>query len=209
MTQASAPSAGTLQARVVVRVVAVLVAALLLSETTALAARAHVDLVASVPAQGERVPLGLDRVVLTFGEELLAAGAAITVHDPRGDEIPVGATGTRGETAEAQVALELPGRHTLTYRVVGRDGHVVSGSFWFTVVAGAPPDRAATSVSRGSPPGASATADAPGSVMWVVLVVFVLGVLALHRAASRARHRRLAPDQLQVGTDDGRATSSA
>lgn len=175
-------------------VTACLGAALLLAASPAPSAQAHVELVASAPAEGDRVPLSLDRVVLTFGTDLLAAGAVISVRDPRGAEVPVGATGTLGETASASVALATPGRHTIDYRVVGQDGHVLVGSLRFTVVAGNPPDSPATTVSREALPGAAATAAGPGSVLWVLLAAFVLGVLSLHRVAASLRRR--------TGTDD-------
>ena len=146
-------------------------------------AGAHTELVSSIPAQGDRVSQGLDRVELVFGEDLLAAGAAIAVHGPAGEEVAVGATGTSGSTAAARLTLSAPGTHTLTYRGVGGDGHVISGSLGFTVVAGATPGRVATSVSREALPGASAEADAPGTVMWLLLAALLLVVVSLHHRA--------------------------
>ncbi|WP_159083571.1 copper resistance CopC family protein [Nocardioides terrigena] len=165
---------------------AVLLAVLVLGARPA-PAGAHTDLVSSIPAQGERVSQGLDRVELVFAEDLLAAGAAIAVRGPAGEEVAVGATGTSGSTAAARLTLSAPGNHTLTYRVVGGDGHVISGSLGFTVVAGATPGRVATSVSREALPGASAEADAPGSVMWLLLVAVLLVAVALHRVAVLTR----------------------
>ncbi|KRF03025.1 hypothetical protein ASG88_06675 [Nocardioides sp. Soil777] len=163
-------------------VVGVLVAVLVLGVRPA-PAGAHTELVSSIPAQGDRVAEGLDRVELVFGEDLLAAGTAIAVHGPAGEEVAVGATGTSGSTAAARLTLSDPGSHTLTYRVVGADGHVISGSLGFTVVASATPGRVATSVSREAVPGASAEADAPGTVTWLLLAALLLVVVSLHHRA--------------------------
>ncbi|WP_457205049.1 copper resistance CopC family protein [Nocardioides sp. P5_C9_2] len=165
----------------------VLVLAALVLSTLPSPAEAHTELVASTPAQGERVSLDLDRLVLTFRGDLLAAGAAITVQGPGGEEVPVSLAGTFGASVDARLALEVPGRHTVMYRVVGADGHVIAGRLWFTVVAGAHPGSAAASVSRDALPGASATADAPGSVMWLLLAAVLLVAVTIHRVARRAR----------------------
>jgi methionine-rich copper-binding protein CopC len=162
--------------------VAVLVAVLVLG-VRPYPAGAHTELVSSVPAQGDQVSQGLDRVELVFGEDLLAAGAAIAVRGPAGEEVAVGAAGTSGSTAAARLTLSAPGSHTLTYRVVGADGHVISGSLGFTVVASATPGRVATSVSREAAPGAPAQAGAPGAVMWLLLAALLLVVVSIHHRA--------------------------
>lgn len=188
--------------------VAVLVGVLVLGVRPA-PAGAHTELVSSVPAPGDRVSLGLDRVELVFAEDLLAAGAAIAVQGPAGDEVAVGAAGAFGTTAAAPLTLSAPGSHTLTYRVVGADGHVISGSIDFTVVASATPGRVATSVSRETLPGASAEADAPGTAMWLLLAALLLVVVSLHRrtrirAAESGRTGGTHPDH-RGGSDDQQA----
>jgi methionine-rich copper-binding protein CopC len=192
----------------VTALLAVLVAALVLGVRPA-PAGAHTELVSSVPAQGDRVSQGLDRVELVFGEDLLAAGAAIAVHGPAGEEVAVGAAGTSGSTAAARLTLSAPGSHTLTYRVVGADGHVISGSLGFTVVANATPGRVATTVSREAVPGASAEAGAPGTVMWLLLAALLAVVVSLHhrariRPARSGRTGDTHPDD-HGGSDDQQA----
>ena len=94
-------------------------------------AHAHAHLTAAVPADGSagKAP---EHIVLTFSE-----AARITVmtlqrdaEEPRG-LVPPAETAAR---ITVQLPRLLPGRYTLSWRVVGDDGHVVPGVLHFTVL---------------------------------------------------------------------------
>jgi methionine-rich copper-binding protein CopC len=103
--------------------------ALLLSLATT--AQGHTHLTASVPTEGSSVQ-SPEHIVLTFSEA--ARLTAMTLH-------------REGETARkiaplpvaaaAQVTIPMPklapGKYTLSWRVVGDDGHVMSATLHFTV----------------------------------------------------------------------------
>ncbi len=169
-----------------------MVAAVLASSVTA---HAHTDLVSSSPAQGGEVSPALDRIDLRFGEELLPVGAAIVVHGPDGTRVTVGMPGTSGSTLAADVTLATPGRHTLTYRVVGEDGHAITGDLWFTVTgrpaAGQKPSAASPGAASVAQPLRASVAGEGSSTSWLVpTVALVLVLLLVHGAgARRARVR--------------------
>jgi methionine-rich copper-binding protein CopC len=99
-------------------------------------AGAHTVLVSSDPAADATVPNGPPRVSATFNEDLQPAFAAMTVVGPDGNLWSSGEPEVRGPVASVAVrTLGPPGRYTVNYRVTSADGHVVSGSWSFTVTA--------------------------------------------------------------------------
>lgn len=180
------------RARLVLVAVTVVVAVM----GTPMTARAHTELVSSSPAPGSEVPLELDRIVLEFGEELLSVGNAIVVHGPNGAEVTVGTAGTSGSTLEAGLVLTTPGQHNLTYRVVGQDGHTITGKLSFTVRDGrpAPAGVVQQQVARGSSAGPVAEPEpVEGSFpVWLPTVGLVLVFLlfAVGGRWARVRVRR-------------------
>jgi methionine-rich copper-binding protein CopC len=73
-----------------------------------------------------------------FGEDILVIKGknpnSILVSDSRGKKVSFGSTTISG--AKISSALEAPlspGKYTVKYRVVSADGHVVAGSYTFTV----------------------------------------------------------------------------
>ncbi|HEY6823181.1 MAG TPA: copper resistance CopC family protein [Steroidobacteraceae bacterium] len=106
-------------------------AALLLVAT----AHAHAHLTAAVPAEGSsgKAP---EHIVLSFSEA--ARVTALTLQ--RQGEEPRKLTPLPPEKAvRITVPLPklLPGSYTLSWRVVGEDGHVVPGALHFTVLEAA------------------------------------------------------------------------
>jgi methionine-rich copper-binding protein CopC len=96
-------------------------------------AHAHPHLTASVPVDGStgKAP---EQVVLTFSQP--ASITAMTLQREGEEAHKVAPLPT---AAAAQVTIPLPklarGKYTLSWRVVGEDGHVMSGDLHFTVVA--------------------------------------------------------------------------
>ncbi len=117
--------------------VRMLAAALLmigLTITGAGTASAHTVLTASDPPAGAVLSVGPNRVSATFNEELQTGFAAMTVVGPDGNLWSAGDPEVRGAIASVAVRpLGPSGSYTVNYRVTSADGHVVSGSWTFTV----------------------------------------------------------------------------
>lgn len=145
------------------------------------AAEAHSDLVGSTPQAAEQVALTLDRLVLEFGEEVVADSADVVVLDAAGRDVVTGEASSLGTTVEVPVVLTEAGRHEASYRVTSVDGHVVVGDLAFTAVAG---DPAFVPGLAGAGEGSEA-GGLPGGVVFVVSAVVVLGLVVLVRVASR------------------------
>jgi methionine-rich copper-binding protein CopC len=162
----------------------VLAAALLIA-TMAIAgtavAWAHAVRVAADPTPDTAVATAPSRVSATFNEQLHSDFAAMTVVGPDGNLWSDGAPQVQGAVVNVAVRpLGPAGKYTVNYRVTSADGHVVSGSWSFTL----------TVAGTGTPgPSASAAAQTPdrGLPVWP----FVLGAAALIGCgAAWARFRR-------------------
>jgi methionine-rich copper-binding protein CopC len=97
-------------------------------------AHAHAHLSASVPAEGSTVEAP-ERIRLTFSEA--ARVTALTIQRQGGLEqklSPLPATSAREVSLPAPSLA--PGQYTLSWRVLSQDGHVMSGTVHFSVVAG-------------------------------------------------------------------------
>lgn len=108
-----------------------MLAALLL---TAAPAAAHTALVGTDPAADTTLPTGPARVTATFNETLQPTFAAMTVVGPDGNLWSQGDATVRGASVGVDLRpLGPAGRYTVNYRVTSQDGHVVSGSWSFSV----------------------------------------------------------------------------
>lgn len=97
-------------------------------------ASAHALLTASDPAADASLNAGPGRVSATFSEELQPAFASMTVVGPDGNLWSSSDPEVRGAVVGVGVRpLGPSGRYTVNYRVTSADGHVVSGSWSFTV----------------------------------------------------------------------------
>ena len=97
-------------------------------------ALAHTELTGSDPADGSTITEAPDEVALTFAGEL-EDGAAFTVLDPNGSEVGSGSLDL--EVADRNVLrgavdVEATGQYTVTWSVIGDDGHEVAGEVTFT-----------------------------------------------------------------------------
>ena len=102
----------------------------------ALPAGAHSSLVSSVPAADSTVVDFPMEVVLNFNEELLIVGDEnpnkVEVFDSQGALVS-GSTVVKDGSIAAPVGIVGNGAFTVKYRVVSKDGHVVEGSYGFSV----------------------------------------------------------------------------
>lgn len=122
-------------------------------------AEAHTELVGSTPAAGDVVSLEIDRLTLVFDTELVPDAGDVTVLDRTGAEVTAGDAVVFDRTLEIGVALGEPGRHEVSYRVTGSDGHAIVGTYVFEA---APP--AASGRARRSNAGAPVSAAPSGPV---------------------------------------------
>ena len=136
-------------------------------------ALAHTVLTASDPPANATLSAGPSRVSATFNEEPQTNFAAMTVVGPDGNLWSSGDPEVHGEVVSvAMRPLGPSGTYTVNYRVTSDDGHVVSGSWAFTV----------TVPSTGSPgPAAADGAESHRIPLWPFIVgvgVLIAGVAA-------------------------------
>ena len=136
-------------------------------------ALAHTVLTASDPPANATLSAGPSRVSATFNEEPQTNFAAMTVVGPDGNLWSSGDPEVHGEVVSVDMRpLGPSGKYTVNYRVTSDDGHVVSGSWAFTV----------TVPSTGSPgPAAAGTAESHRIPLWPFIVgvgVLITGVAA-------------------------------
>ena len=118
-----------------VLVVAVLLFAPL---TSAPSAFAHAALESTIPAKGAVVGKSTKQVSLIFGEEILVLKGKnpnfISVINPQGAIVSTGIAMVSGMKISESLKTPLSaGKYLVKYRVVSADGHVVSGSYNFSV----------------------------------------------------------------------------
>ena len=145
-----------------IRILAVAWVATTIAITGAAPASAHTVLSAADPAADAALSAGPNRVSATFNEDLQTTFAAMTVVGPDGNLWSSGDTEVRGPVASVGVRpLGPSGKYTVNYRVTSDDGHVVSGSWSFTV----------TVPSTGAPgPSVSGTAGSQRISLWPFII---------------------------------------
>jgi methionine-rich copper-binding protein CopC len=98
---------------------------------TAEPASAHAHLVKSLPSAGAVLAAGPSEVVLTFDQPIQAFPGAngMVVTGPQGSHWACGRARINGNTLTASMGeVGPPGRYQIHYRVLGADGHPITGS---------------------------------------------------------------------------------
>ncbi len=168
-------------ARLLGRVVVVVLVGLAALLLQARPASAHSELERSDPLDGGIVVVGRTRLTLWFGEEVSGASSSFTVRAQDGTQVPVDYDRTGGATTVIDLNTDpLPREvYTLDWRVFSlEDGHTTSGTITFG--AGLRPSSSGTQ--RGElPPGALVL------LRWVDLsgLVVALGCVAVGAAVRR------------------------
>lgn len=154
-------------------------------------AQAHTDLVSTAPLRDGVVSITTSQLVMVFVDDV--SGAEIEVRDADGVEVTRGSTGSMGRVVEVALDLRRDGQHRVDYRVVGSDGHVISGAWSFRVVAASGveasgPGRQSSAALRGTSQvtdvGSRSTASG-SSGLWMLVVLAGAGVAVIVRTASR------------------------
>jgi methionine-rich copper-binding protein CopC len=99
----------------------------------------HLHLEASYPAADDALSAAPDTVRLWFNEEPELSLAAIGIESAQG-QVEVGdveATDDPKSVRARVVSMLAPGEYRVTWRAAGSDGHVVRGSYAFSVATDA------------------------------------------------------------------------
>lgn len=111
-----------------------LLALLLFSITNIYSSFAHSSMIEQFPKGNSIISEMPQEVKLTFDEELLdlGSGNSVTVRNPEGKEITIGATTLFSSNISRELtASTIAGKYSVSYRVVSADGHVVEGTYQF------------------------------------------------------------------------------
>jgi len=102
---------------------------------TASPAAAHSLLLESVPAAGATLSAPPTQLMLRFNNRVEKALSRLRLVDEHGAEQPLAITVASGaaDRLSAPVPALAPGRWRVQWQVLSTDGHVVSGSFDFTL----------------------------------------------------------------------------
>ena len=135
------------------------------------AAEAHAELVSAYPAPGARLAEAPDEIRLTFSEHI-GSGSSIQLFGPQ--VRPVAAVRSGPDPANPELLRGFPPAltpdvYTVEWNAVSLDGHAVSGSYSFEVLA----------------------APAPGAPAWLWLAgLLTVAIARLGGAWGLARRRR-------------------
>ena len=113
-----------------------LLALLLFSICGGYSSYAHSSMIEQLPKGNSTITVMPQEVKLTFDEELLdlGSGNSVIVKNPEGNEITTGATVLLSSNISRKLtASNMPGKYSVIYRVVSADGHVVEGTYQFTL----------------------------------------------------------------------------
>lgn len=111
-----------------------LLALLLFSISNSYSSYAHSSMIEQIPKGNATITEMPQKVKLIFDEELLdlGSGNSVIVRNPDGKEVTTGATKLLSSNISRDLtASTMPGKYSVSYRVVSADGHVVEGTYQF------------------------------------------------------------------------------
>lgn len=101
-------------------------------------ALAHDELTDTDPAAGETLEQNPQELVLSFSGEVTALGARVEVSGPLGSVVD-GEPQIEGSRLRQPLSTDAPpGDYEVAWRVTSQDGHPISGTFDYTVLAAGP-----------------------------------------------------------------------
>lgn len=167
-------------------------------------AAAHTELVSSSVTPSDPVPASTEEVVLTFSGDVRPELSTVVVTGAAGQDLTRGRPAAEGGRLVQPLAAPLPaGTLTLAYRVVAADGHPLTGTLPFQVVAGAQPALPAAAATTAGTAAAAPPVVRPGPaddpaaasdgvrtgllpVAGLAVGAGLLGLLLLRRRTARA-----------------------
>jgi copper transport protein len=161
---------------IAVRVALLATLAVLWSLLLASPAAAHAELVDIAPENGAQLARPPTEVRMTFTESVNLVDDGIRLVDHVGATVPTPDPTVDGRTVTWPMPADLPeGHYVVTWRVLSKDGHPVSGAFSFGVGTAAVPGSATSTGTTGT----SVNAVPSGSTApWPVVVIRLAGYLA-------------------------------
>jgi copper resistance protein C len=147
---------------------------------------AHNELIGADPAAGATLTSAPAAVTLRFAQKLNPTYTTIVLSDAAKHAVPTSTPAVvEGAGTVKPVSALANGIYIVAYRIVSLDGHVVQGSYTFTVADPAKPAAAAV------PTKPVTTVGDDGVPNWVLIGIAVLGVLLVAGAVAEfLRHRR-------------------
>ncbi|MEO5853924.1 MAG: copper resistance CopC family protein [Nocardioides sp.] len=150
-------------------------------------ALAHTELVVTSPAADPPLSVAPMTVSLSFTDPVIGEVSSVSVRGPDGLDHVDGAPLVFGGNLQARLTgLDRAGTYQVDFRVVGVDGHPVSGSWDFTLTAAAARGAAQLAAGVGGPAvglasqGPSAN---PTSLALLLLALLLASTLAVRRVA--------------------------
>jgi copper resistance protein C len=153
-------------------------------------AGAHAELESSDPKDGATLAAAPAAITLTFGEQILSEGNAMTLTDvASGTRLDLGPVRVDGDTVSVSWPTSSPaGDFRAAYRVVSADGHPIDGTITFTVrqavgeveASAAAAPSASTSAGPSTNPAPVADDAGAGPLGWVLGIglALLLGAVA-------------------------------
>jgi copper transport protein len=154
-------------------------------------ALAHAELVASTPADGQRLEKPPSEVVLEFTERVHLLAGAVRLLNAAGRPVTTGTARVDGLRVILPLPPDLPrGGYVVSWRAISSDTHPVAGAFGFGV--GADPPRAEAPARQAAPPVRAAVmvgrwASYAGLALLLGGTVFLLTCWPAGRDLRRAR----------------------
>jgi copper transport protein len=150
--------------------------AVLWSLLSASPAAAHAELVSIAPANGAQLTKPPTEVRMTFTESVNLVDDGVRLVDHVGATVPTPESTVDGRTVTWPMPADLPeGHYVVTWRVLSKDGHPVSGAFSFGVGTTAVPGSATSTGTTGT---SVKTVPSGSTAPWPVVVIRLAGYLA-------------------------------
>lgn len=139
---------------------------------------AHAELVSSEPADGATLEAPPPALLFTFGEQLMGEGAAITAqHVDSGEWVGLPPVTVSGDAASAAwPATSASGPYRASYRVVSADGHPITGSITFTILAATDASGSPSAADPSPPQGGTTDPDPQEASSGVGVLGWILGL---------------------------------
>lgn len=99
----------------------------------------HLRVEKTTPVEGATITVAPKQIQIWFSEAPTLVVSSITVTGPSGKvELGKLALGKNGDTPDNSVVADVkgtpsPGKYTVSWRTSGKDGHVLTGTFEFTL----------------------------------------------------------------------------
>lgn len=145
-------------------------------------AAAHTALIASTPADQSKTTAP-SQLELRFNENVNSRFVVVQLTATGGQRVDTAEPQVSGATVTVKVLSTPPaGAYTVAYRVVSADGHPVTGTFGFEIVAGAGAAPTTSATPPSTAPAAPAAADETepsSSLQWALIASAIVVAVAL------------------------------